>query len=103
MLARVNGITADIATVQARIDAQLGELAPAVAKLDAIPGVGPVAAQLILAEIGTDMTRFPTPAHLTSWARFAPVSASPPADPRATPAPARATGIWLASSARPRS
>src|SRR3712207_3085340 len=72
MLARVDGITADIATVQTRIDAQIGDLAPAVAKLDAIPGVGPVAAQMILAEIGTDMSRFPTPAHLTSWARFAP-------------------------------
>jgi transposase len=72
MLARVDGITADIATVQGRIDAQMGDLGPAVAKLDAIPGVGPVAAQMILAEIGTDMSRFPTPAHLTSWARFAP-------------------------------
>jgi len=72
MLHRVDGITADIATVQARIEGQLGELAPAVARLDAIPGVGPVAAQMILAEIGTDMTRFPTPGHLVSWARFAP-------------------------------
>jgi transposase len=72
MLNRIDGITADIATMQARIDAQLGELAPAVARLDAIPGVGPVAAQAILAEIGTDMGRFPTPAHLASWARFAP-------------------------------
>jgi transposase len=72
MLHRVDAITADIATVQARIDAHLGELAPVVDRLDAIPGIGPVAAQLILAEIGTDMTRFPTPAHLASWARFAP-------------------------------
>jgi transposase len=72
MLARVDAVSADIATVQARIETQLGELAPAVARLDAIPGIGPVAAQMILAEIGTDMTRFPTPAHLTSWARFAP-------------------------------
>ena len=72
MLHRVDAVTADIATVQARIDEQIGELAPAVARLDAIPGIGPVAAQMILAEIGTDMTRFPTPAHLTSWARFAP-------------------------------
>jgi transposase len=72
MLQRVDATTADIATVQARIEARIGELAPAVARLDAIPGIGPVAAQMILAEIGTDMSRFPTPAHLTSWARFAP-------------------------------
>jgi len=72
MLQRVDAVTADIATVQARIEAQIGELASAVARLDAIPGIGPVAAQMILAEIGTDMSRFPTPAHLTSWARFAP-------------------------------
>ncbi len=72
MLHRVDAITADIATVQAHIDARISELAPAVARLDAIPGVGPVAAQMILAEIGTDMGRFPTPAHLSSWARFAP-------------------------------
>jgi transposase len=38
-------------------------------RLDAIPRVGSVAAQMILAKIGTDMGRFPTPAHLTSWAR----------------------------------
>src|SRR4051794_30653840 len=72
MLQRVDAATADIATVQSRIDEQVGELASAVARLDAIPGIGPVAAQMILAEIGTDMTRFPTPAHLASWARFAP-------------------------------
>ncbi len=72
MLQRVDAATSDIATVQARIEAQIGELAPAVARLDAIPGVGPVAAQMILAEIGTDMGRFPTPGHLASWARFAP-------------------------------
>src|SRR3954464_5339746 len=72
MLQRIDGISADIATVQARIEAQLGELAPSAARLDAIPGVGPIAAQMILAEIGTNMSRFPTPAHLTSWARFAP-------------------------------
>jgi transposase len=72
MLHRIDAITADIAAVQERIDAQVAPFAEAVARLDAIPGVGPVAAQTILAEIGTDMTRFPTPAHLTSWARFAP-------------------------------
>src|SRR3954451_16363969 len=53
MLQRIDGITADIAAVQARIEGQLGELAPAVARLDAIPGVGSVAAQMILAESGS--------------------------------------------------
>jgi transposase len=37
MLPRVDAITADIATVQARIEGQLGELAPAVGRLDGIP------------------------------------------------------------------
>ncbi len=41
-------------------------------RLDDIPGVGSVAATAIIAEIGVDMTRFPTPAHLTSWAKLAP-------------------------------
>jgi transposase len=43
-----------------------------VARLDEIPGVGATAAAVIIAEVGVDMTRFPTPAHLSSWARFAP-------------------------------
>jgi transposase len=41
-------------------------------RLDEIPGIGPNAAQIILAEIGTDMTRFPTAAHLVSWAKLCP-------------------------------
>jgi transposase len=72
MLRRVDAITADVATVQERIDSQIAPFARAVARLDEIPGVGATAAQAILAEVGLDMTRFPTPAHLTSWARFAP-------------------------------
>ena len=45
---------------------------PAVDRLDAICGIGRTAAHVIIAEIGTDMGRFPTPGHLVSWARFAP-------------------------------
>src|SRR4051795_6980194 len=72
MLHRVDAVTADIATVQDRIDAQVAPFAQAVARLDEIPGVGVTAAQTIIAEIGLDMSRFPTPAHLASWAHFAP-------------------------------
>ncbi|MEU1600755.1 transposase [Streptomyces sp. NPDC005708] len=41
-------------------------------KLDAVPGIGPTIAQIILAEIGADMSRFPTPEHLVSWAKLCP-------------------------------
>ena len=41
-------------------------------RLDEIPGISLTAAHVILAEIGTDMTRFPTAGHLVSWARLAP-------------------------------
>lgn len=40
--------------------------------LDQIPGVGRHVAQVIIAEIGLDMSRFPTAAHLVSWARLCP-------------------------------
>jgi transposase len=46
-----------------------------VAKLDEITGIGTRAAQEIIAEIGVDMTVFPTAAHLASWAKFAPIDA----------------------------
>src|SRR6266542_2501262 len=45
---------------------------PAVARLDAVPGIGPGAAQIIIAELGLDMGIFPTPAHLVSWAKLCP-------------------------------
>lgn len=41
-------------------------------RLDTIPGVGKRAAETIIAEIGVDMTRFPTAGHLASWAGMAP-------------------------------
>jgi len=41
-------------------------------RLDEIPGISVPGAQIILAEIGLDMTRFPTAAHLVSWAKLSP-------------------------------
>ncbi len=72
MLSRIDGIDADIAELDRQIEAQLAPFAAAVERLDEIPGIGPVAAAAILAEIGPDMTRFPTPGHLCSWAKFSP-------------------------------
>jgi transposase len=72
MLSRVDAIEADIAEVDARIEAHLAPFAQAATRLVEIPGVGPTAARAIIAEVGLDMGRFPTPAHLAAWARFAP-------------------------------
>jgi transposase len=72
MLSRVNAISADIAAVDAQIQGQAAPFAEMVARLDEIPGISLTAAYVILAEIGTDMTRFPTAGHLVSWARLAP-------------------------------
>ena len=44
----------------------------AAARLDAIPGISAETAAAIIAETGLDMTRFPTPAHLVSWAGLCP-------------------------------
>jgi transposase len=49
-----------------------GPALTAVQRLAEIPGLGETGAQTILAEIGLDMTRFPTAEHLTSWARLCP-------------------------------
>ncbi|MGB8501999.1 IS110 family transposase [Mycobacterium sp.] len=72
MLGRIDAIDADIAAVDAQIEAQLAPFAAAAARLDDIPGVGPVAAAIILAEVGVEMSRFPTAGHLCSWAKFSP-------------------------------
>ena len=72
MLTRIDALSADIAELDSRIQEQIAPFADAVTRLDEIPGVGVTAAQVIIAEIGLDMSRFPTPAHLASWARFAP-------------------------------
>jgi transposase len=72
MLARVDAISADITDLDTRIGTQIAPFADALARLDEIPGINLAAAHVILAEIGLDMTRFPTAGHLTSWARLAP-------------------------------
>jgi transposase len=72
MLGRVDAITADIAALDVRIEEQIAPFAAAVSRLDEVPGINLAAAHAIIAEIGLDMARFPTAAHLVSWAKYAP-------------------------------
>jgi transposase len=72
MLARVDALDADLAELDAKLQELIAPFAHAVERLDEIPGVGQTAAHLLIAELGVDMTRFPTAGHLVSWAKFAP-------------------------------
>ena len=72
MLDRIDSTEADIAALDNQIEAHLVPFAAAAARLDEIPGIGPVAAAVILAEVGVDMSRFPTAGHLCSWAKLSP-------------------------------
>jgi transposase len=61
MLARVDALDTDLAELDAKLAELIAPFAGAAERLDEIPGVGQLAARLLLAELGTDMTRFPTP------------------------------------------
>lgn len=72
MLGRIDTLDADITAVDEQIEVHLAPFVSAAARLDEIPGVGPVVAAAIIAEVGVDMSRFPTAGHLCSWAKFSP-------------------------------
>jgi transposase len=61
-----------IGTLDTQIDEQISPYAAQRDRLTIIPGIGPCAAQTIIAEIGVDMSRFPSPDHLASWAGLCP-------------------------------
>jgi transposase len=68
MLAHVEALEDDIAAISDRVAELVAPFAGAVVILDSITGVGRRAAEVILAEIGPDMSVFPSPQHLASWA-----------------------------------
>ena len=55
-----------------RIEAKLVPFRDIVERLKEVPGLGTTAAEVVLAEIGTDMSPFPSAGHLLSWAGFVP-------------------------------
>ncbi len=71
-LRHVEALEASIARVSAEIEERLNPFAEALDRLDAIPGVGRRTAEVLVAEIGVDMSRFPSAAHLASWAAMCP-------------------------------
>lgn len=72
MLAHVDDLEADTMALSQRIEAVTAPFAAEIELLGTIPGVGQRSAEVILAEIGNDMTRFPSAGHLASWAGICP-------------------------------
>ncbi len=73
MLGRIDRVTADIDALTAVIERLLAPWEEQLQQAESMPGWGRRAAQDVLAETGPDMTRFPSPAHLASWAGRTPV------------------------------
>ena len=72
MLAAIDHYTTQIEALTARIEVLIEPYLHQVTQLDDIDGIGPVCAQDMIAEIGADMTVFPTAGHLASWAKWSP-------------------------------
>src|SRR6266581_338100 len=72
MLAAIDSLTAQIDQLTARIEVLAEPYLRQIEQLDAVHGTGRISAQDVIAEIGVDMTVFPTAAHLVSWAKWCP-------------------------------
>jgi transposase len=71
-LTQIDALETAVATIEARIGDALGPFRAAVSLLTTMPGLSETTARVLIAEIGTDMTRFPSVGHLISWAGFCP-------------------------------
>jgi transposase len=71
-LGHIDDLDARIARLSAELEARLRPFAAQLAALDTIPGIGRQTAEVILAELGADLSRFPSAAHLASWAGLCP-------------------------------
>jgi transposase len=71
-LEHIDGLTRAVREVEARVGDALAPFREQVEHLKTIPGVSDTVAQVILSEVGLDMSRFPTAGHLISWAGLCP-------------------------------
>ena len=70
--ALIDAFDESVAQVSAEIEERMRPFEVEIARLDTIPGVARRTAEVFVAEVGTDLTRFPTAGHLAAWAGMAP-------------------------------
>jgi transposase len=72
ILSHIDYLDESIGELSAEIEGVIAPFSEEVELLDTIPGVNRRTAEVLIAEIGTDMSRFPTHSHLASWAGMCP-------------------------------
>jgi len=72
MLITIDHYTTQIQALTQKIDKLAEPYLPQIEQPGAVHGIGTICAQDIIAEIGVDMTVFPTAGHLVSWAKWSP-------------------------------
>ena len=71
-LRQIDHLDKAIGSIDAEVERHLEPFRTAVRLLNSIPGISALSAEVIVAEIGIDMSRFPTAGHLLSWAGLCP-------------------------------
>ena len=71
-LAQIDALSATVQRVERQADEVLRPFREAADRMTTIPGVSETVARVIISEVGTDMTRFPSAGHLVSWAGLCP-------------------------------
>jgi len=89
----IGAIEGALAEVDAAVGKSLAPIHQRARLLTTMPGISDLVAQVIVAEIGVDMTRFPTAAHLVSWAGLCPRNDESAGKRRSTRL--RKSGTWL--------
>jgi transposase len=72
LLAHLDYLEEAIATLSTEIESRRAPFADQLTRLDSIPGINRRTAEVIIAEVGVDMSVFPSAAHLASWAALCP-------------------------------
>ena len=92
-LDHLNSLDRQIEDLDLEVARRVNPFEETVAAVDTIPGIGRRTAEVIAAEVGTDMSRFPTPAHLASWAGVCPGNRQ--SGEKRKSSPARKGNNWL--------